>query len=349
MGKRNANMELLRILSMLMVTMLHALGKSGLLIPLEGSVPGNAWIAWIFEVLSIGAVNIFMLISGYYLIKSEFRWKRLAELIFQVLFYTLGAFVVFVIIGGLTEEEKDVYHILQYILPIHMDVYWFITSYVVIYALLPLIAAGVKGLTQKQLRNVILLLLVYESVIKSILPVALETDSKGYSPLWYLIVFLIGAYLRNYGFRILTCPWKGWVTYAAFSALGYAELVLLFQIHARTGRLGEIQQISTHYNHVFVLIASVGIFSAFVNAKEMGEGIGRVIRTISPYALGVYLFQENITLRYRWQDWFGLRGSLDQPVFIFLLKVFGAVLAMYFLGSIADLIRSLVFRIFQRK
>ena len=82
MGKRNANMELLRILSMLMVTMLHALGKSGLLIPLEGSVPGNAWIAWIFEVLSIGAVNIFMLISGYYLIKSEFRWKRLAELIF---------------------------------------------------------------------------------------------------------------------------------------------------------------------------------------------------------------------------------------------------------------------------
>ena len=162
--KRNANMELLRILSMLMVTMLHALGKSELLMPLEGEIPGNAWIAWALEALSIGAVNIFMLISGYFLVKAEFKLSRLLEIICQVCFYALGAFGIFYLLGLTTAGERDLYHLLHYIFPVHMNVYWFITSYVVIYALLPVLSTGIRGLEKKQLRNVILILLVYECV-----------------------------------------------------------------------------------------------------------------------------------------------------------------------------------------
>ena len=57
---RNANMELLRIISMIMVTMLHALAKSDLLPTFVMDVSFNGWIAWVLEVLSIGAVNIFI-------------------------------------------------------------------------------------------------------------------------------------------------------------------------------------------------------------------------------------------------------------------------------------------------
>ena len=78
--KRNANMDILRMISMMMVTMLHALTKSDLLPFMGDEVSANGWIAWTFEILSVPAVDIFMLISGYFLISSKFcyifiSWK----------------------------------------------------------------------------------------------------------------------------------------------------------------------------------------------------------------------------------------------------------------------------------
>ena len=178
---------------------------------------------------------------------------------------------------------------------------------------------------------------------KSVLPVALEADSKGYSPLWYLITFLMGAYFRLHGFRVLDKAWKGWIAYFAGSALIFLEVAVLYRIHESTDHLEEILKVSTHYNHLFVVLAAVGIFAAFVNAKPMAEGIGKVVCAISPYALGVYLFQENITLRYRWQKWFGLTEAMNDPAYLFVLRVFGAVLAIFVIGSAIDAARRLLF------
>ncbi|MCR4618522.1 MAG: acyltransferase family protein, partial [Lachnospiraceae bacterium] len=168
-------MELLRIISMIMVTMLHALAKSDLLPTFVMDVSFNGWVAWILEVLSIGAVNIFMLISGYFLVNSEFKLKRLIELIFQTFFYSAVPFVVFLASGKLDPEEKGIYQLLNNFLPIHMDTYWFITAYVVVYMLSPVITKGLKAVTKKQLITVIVCLLIYECVLKSILPFRLTT------------------------------------------------------------------------------------------------------------------------------------------------------------------------------
>ena len=74
--KRNANMELLRLLSMFMVVMLHAIGKSNLLNNPDVGINGNCIIAWILEAMSLCAVNVFILISGYFLIDSKFKLGR---------------------------------------------------------------------------------------------------------------------------------------------------------------------------------------------------------------------------------------------------------------------------------
>ena len=337
------------MLSMLMVTMLHAIGKSDLLLPMGEATSVNGWIAWTLEALSISAVNIFMLLSGYYLIHSEFKWKRLWEIVLQTIFYSLGAFLIYFAMGNLQSDETDVYHLLHYVFPVHMNLYWFITAYVVIYLLLPLISAGAKALTKEQLRGLIVALLIYECVFKSIFPVVFESDSKGYSVLWYVIAFLMGAYLRLHGFHFLTTSAKGWIAYFLGSLGVLLETWLLGTIIARTGHLGELERVSTNYNHLFVVIASVGIFAAFLHAKPMNEPLAKVVRAISPYALGVYLFQENLTLRYRWQDWFGLRGSTELSPLVFAIRLIGSVLAIYALGTAVDFVRSLLFSCIFRK
>ena len=337
-------MELLRMISMLMVTTLHALGKTDLLEAFGNSLSVNGWIAWTLEALSICAVNVFMLISGYFLIESRFQWKRLAEIVFQTVFYSAGVFAVFWLTGNLQSDEKDLYHALHGVLPIHMNLYWFITAYVGLYLLLPMITAGVKALSEKQLRIMIITLLTYECLFKSLLPVVLEEDSKGYSTFWFLIVFLVGAYFRLYGFHYLTKAVRGLIVYLLSCALMLAEAFALGMIHEKTGHGKEILEISFHYNHLFVLLAAVGIFALFLHARSIQGVAARVICMISPYALGVYLLQENLTLRYRWQDWFGLNGALKLPTLSFVGKIFVAVMLMFVFGICVDFLRSLLFR-----
>lgn len=343
-GKRNANMELLRIISMMMVTMLHALTKSELLLFMGNEIPANGWIAWVLEALSVSSVNIFMLISGYFLISSKFKIGRLVEIVFQTIFYSAGPFVLFLILGKFPLEDINVYKLLDYFLPIHMETYWFISAYVIIYLMLPLITSGVRAMSEKQLCGVILGLLVFECVIKSVLPVRLAMDKQGYSFLWYLILFLVGAQIRLYGFKILKTTWRGWFVYIISTVLILAEIFILSQVQLRTEQLKQLNTVSLDYNHILVFFSSVGIFAAFLNAKPLGEKVGKLVCLVSPYCLGVYLLQENLMMRYSWQDWFGLREVMERPVLVFIPQVLGAVFAMFVLGICVDVLRSVLFR-----
>ncbi len=343
-GKRNVNMDLLRMLSMVMVTMLHALTKSDLLPFMAGEVPVNGWIAWVLEVLSVSAVNIFMLISGYFLVTSKFKIGRLVEIVLQVIFYTVGSFVLFVLIGKYSLQDMNIYDLIHYFLPIHMETYWFISAYVIIYLLLPLIIAGVQAMTKKQLLSVIGGLLIFESVFKSVLPVRLVMDTRGYSFLWYLLLFLVGAHIRLYGFKLVKTAKCGWFVFLASTMLIFAEIFVLSQIQARTGRLKEMVTVSLEYNHILVFLAAIGLFAAFLYGKPLGEKFGRLVCRLSPYCLGVYLLQENLMMRYTWQDWFGLREAMEQPIPVFVLRVLGAVVVMFVLGICVDAIRWLLFR-----
>lgn len=343
--KRNGNIELLRLLSMLMVVFLHALGKGNLLVDLSKDGSVNAWISWILESLSICAVNVFMLISGYFLIKSEFKLKRLIELVLQVMFYALGTFLVCLVFKIETGNPKDVYNTLFSVFPVHMDLYWFITGYIVIYMLQPLIKAGVEKLSKKQFETMLILLLIYECAFKSVLPVRLEEDEFGYNILWLLIAFLIGAYFRMYGFRLLKNSWQGVLLYIVSSALVFIENTALQFVTGKTGRLSELEGVSTEYNHIFVVLAAVGLFAAFINAKEMKPSISKIVCALSPMALGVYLIHENWSFRYKWHEWLGIKDSLSLPTGAYLGRLFLSVLAVMAVGLAVDYLRIILFKV----
>jgi hypothetical protein len=96
-------------------------------------------------------------------------------------------------------------------------------------------------------------------------------------------------------------------------------------------------KISLEYNHVFVLLAAVGLFGLFLQGR--GEGIfGKIAGKQGPYVLGVYLLHENIGLRYGWQSWFG--AGRIQTVGQLLLGTVMAVLCIFVTGVIVEYMRS---------
>ena len=73
--------------------------------------------------------------------------------------------------------------------------------------------------------------------------------------------------------------------------------------------------------------------------------ISRLILKIAPATFGVYLFHEHLELRYRWPSWFGMGADAASasPLF-FVLHCLGAVLGIYVLGTVIDLLRARIFK-----
>ena len=131
---RKSNFELLRIVAMFMVLVLHA-DFVALGVPLRDDVmsyPVLSTLKVFMEALSIVAVNVFVLISGWFGIRPSLR--GIAKFLFQCLFFAIGAYVVMLICGNVELTLKGVADSLM----LTGASYWFIIAYLCLYLLLHL-------------------------------------------------------------------------------------------------------------------------------------------------------------------------------------------------------------------
>lgn len=344
--RRNANIELLRIISMMMVITLHGLDKGEALVSMFGE-SDTAVCAYILESLCIMAVNIYMLISGYFLVKCEFKSGRIIELMLQTLFYTFGVVMAMSVTGILEIGSMSRYEWIQIMFPFHMGQYWFVSSYIMMYLFAPIFTKAVLHMTRKQHGFIIILLLTYESVIKSVLPISMERDEKGYSAIWFMIVFLIAAYIRMYGIKILTKPLVSLALYFVSVVAIFVENYYLQYRYSLAESFSLIQGISYHYNHILVILAAIGLFTFFLYSKEISGVLAKVICFISPMSFGVYLAHEQIKIRKLWPEWLGIKDAVNSGWSTLLLRMIVAVLVVYIIGTVIDFIRIQIFRVFK--
>jgi peptidoglycan/LPS O-acetylase OafA/YrhL len=182
----------------------------------------------------------------------------------------------------------------------------------------------------------IILLLLFNCILKSVIPARLEMDAQGYDCLWYLCMFVIGLYISRFGAQITRAS-QGAALYIAGVALTFGELMLLHLVYVRTGSFGHIMKISIEYNHIFPLIASLGLFTMFININLKGK-ISDIILKLGPYTLGVYLLHENIAVRYEWQKWLG--AERINSVTALLLWTAAAVITVFAAGIAIDFVRA---------
>lgn len=345
---RQANLELLRCVAMMMVIVLHYLGKGNFLVGLkEGWLYPAESIAWLLESFCIVAVNVYMFISGYFLCTSSFKPSRLIQLWLQVWMYSMAVGLLGALTGVMEETAFDTHFLLTLIFPVAMNHYWFMTAYIILYLLLPFLGIAVQKMTRQQLQVAVLLLLFVFSLQKSILPVRLETDGLGYDCLWYICVFMAAAYVRRFGVPFLEKRGRGIALYGSCCMMIFFGTMILREVYLRTGRLERMILVCMDYNHILPFLAAVGLFSAFRRLKVSGKFASFVSKT-APHTLGVYLLHENLGLRYTWQNWLGAdkllgmlgRLGLRDSVFGLLLHVVLAVICVFTIGILVDMLRA---------
>lgn len=344
---RMINIELMRFVSMLLIVTAHYLGKGNLLPPLnDRELNWTAYLPWILEGFVILSINMYMMITGYFLVSSSFKVSRLIKTVLQVWFYSVTVGIVAGIFGFFPGDGLSGYYILELMFPISMNQYWFMTAYVFMYLFTPFIAIGARQLNKKQLLTVIILLLLAFCVIKSVTPGELETDLRGYDCIWYLCVCIIAAYIRLYGIPCIRSAKMGFLLCLAGAAAIFAETMALRLIYITTGKLESILTISYSFNHVFALIASVGAFVGFEKLRLGAGKLSSCLLGISPYILGVYLLHEHPAIRYRWQIWLGSKYA-ENGLWLLPWLVL-AVCVVFVAGIAADVLRSFLFGVLHR-
>lgn len=191
--ERNRSFEMLRIIAMIMIIFSHSSVHGNYI---QTNIPFyNQFFLQLIVLGNLG-VNIFMIISGYYMVESKFSIKKVIKLLFQVLFYSIGFYILLVSTNVIPFSYQE---LIKAFLPTIFGEYWFFTAYIILYILSPYINSFLKNLSQKQYKNFLLVFLVIWNFISLFVPNYLST-----SPLIDIFVFYsIGAYLKIHKNTIL--------------------------------------------------------------------------------------------------------------------------------------------------
>ena len=92
--ERSAGLDLLRSLCMLMVVILHLLGRGGVMAAAVPFTP-NYHLTWLWESAAYCAVDCYALLTGYLSVRSRFRPAPLLQLWLQVFCYSAGITALF--------------------------------------------------------------------------------------------------------------------------------------------------------------------------------------------------------------------------------------------------------------
>ena len=128
--KRQSNIELLRIIAMLLIISFHYVFHSGYVFE---QLNYNSFIVKTFYFFGELGVNIFFLITGYFLVTGKFSIKKFIKLILEVNFYYI---VSLILVPMINKEDINFLEIFKkYILelPTIFDKYWFFTVYILLY------------------------------------------------------------------------------------------------------------------------------------------------------------------------------------------------------------------------
>lgn len=201
---RDSNIELLRIFSICGVIVLHYNGGFALNSVAQGTV--NHYFLLLLEAAFICAVDLFVLISGYFLCTTNSRKATKAlELVVQVM--VIGV-LQYLLTCLLSRTMPGLSGLVGAAIPNS----YYVTLYLTLYLLSPYINIVLRRISDKQLGFLVamcaILFSVWPTVLDSVFlatgknyngmyPTTASGSQYGYSLLNFCLMYLIGAYLRR--------------------------------------------------------------------------------------------------------------------------------------------------------
>lgn len=281
-------------------------------------------------------VNLFVLISGYYLIHSTFKKKSFIRVWLISYFYSLTIYSVSAL-GGITQfNVKDLVKALFSSTSGYPN--WFVTAYLVMYLLFPFVNKLLLSLSKKQF-NVLLGLLTFISLLKTVF----HNPSVGISnndAIWLVVVYCFGAYIRLFE-RDIKQKNKGFYVKGLILTL-FLSISSVFAIDFMQNRV-KIGGTNTYDwfidgTSTFQLFSALFIFILFLYGSTYSN---KLVNKIASTTFAVYLIHANfLIVPWLWNN--VVHGTNFEDSYMVLLYGFFVSITIFAVCAIIDLIRQLV-------
>ncbi len=344
MKKRNAALELLRIIAMLMVIMLHYINKGQAFPNYEDAFKfgANGIVSYLYESLSYVAVNIYVMISGYFLVTSDFHFDKVFKIWFQVFFYSALIYAAVLCFGNPDPIYLSKFWALTAILPITAQHYWFASIYLFMFVLSPFMAVIARRLKKSQfLSLIVILMLLFSRVWRLVLPQSSPIDDRGYGILWFITLFFTSAYIRLHVKETASYKKYLWL-YLLFSLCNVLTAFGMGFISEKTGKYSQLIFSFYEYNAPFTILSTICLFLFFRNMQIKSEKLSGFIVRVGELTFGVYLIHEHFILRDLWVTLWNVPAQYTSalyPVFAIL-----NVILVFVIAALIDALRLLLFK-----
>lgn len=328
---------------MLLIVLLHIVGLGGI----TGGTPlfsVNHQVAWGIYLLANCGVDCFALISGYVGVTAKYKYSNIVLLWLRVVFYTLGITACFQLF---MPEKVSLMSWVHAVFPVYYEEYWYFSAYFVLFLFIPVLNLAIDRLSKKQIKVVLILMIMAFSVIPTLL-YKLPFNMRGGSTAWWLmVVYLIGGYIRKYDFGKSIKTYK--LVLLLFGCWAIMWLSCFVIDHVTMSRYGEVRYEDYLINNIspFVLTVAVCLLILFSRMRVNKTAI-KIISVFSPVAFSVYLIHIHPLVRDNiLSGFFKAFAGYSAPLLI--AAILGAAIAVYAGCTVIDWIRILLFRLIRIK
>lgn len=312
---RNSNIELLRLVLLLMVCIIHSTCNQLIIDTYGGGERENLnLLPFFFYILSRPAVDCFVLITGYFCISKQFpriiKFSDKKKVLIPAL-WCIPIIGIYIVIFHLNKGPLKAIAYTTYSLFAIRDLFdhlWYIIGYLWILFLAPFINKSVNTITQKEYKNLIIVasfVFVFLSSINDFFGIQViygytfnsYSEQKSYNIILFIILYLIGGYVCKYNIKTRAPFLKFLLISIIVAFFGYmyslkgGPIIILKQLFGYNP-MNELKLYEAFfkYNNIFIILMAYYLFMGFNQLKFRLTIINKFARhTYTAYLLHIVI------------------------------------------------------------
>lgn len=325
---RESNIELLRIVSMFFVLIVHACFQSNGIPSLSQFTvyETKTVLESALEILAIPAVNIFILISGFFRIKISV--SKIFYLIYIIVFWRFVLSLFFINFDSLSGIQ-----FLLMLIPGYQD--WFSATYLLLVIISPVVNKYIDNTSLRNLISYLLIFLLIETIMGWGLSIWTEYKD-GYSTLHFIFLYILG----NSIFKLYN---QGYINKykTSYLIISYLSIVVIELIGLLLGLLYLPESLSNAlirriiaYNSPFTIAMACIVLIIFLKFEFKSN----IINSLSKSSFSVYIIHQ-FPLVVPFYKLFFNKIYIESSSFLYIGILIGCCIIIYLTCFLGDQIR----------
>lgn len=329
--QRSSNIELLRIVAMLLIMFGHLNRENWGLPDMQTlrSFPLAGGLGVWFRMINLTGVDVFVLISGYFGIRP--RVNSVASLFFQGLFFSVGMYAFWLLTKQTTFSLGE---FSMHLKP--MKIYWFFGAYVWLMLIAPIFNRYIDTASKGEFRLFLFVYFFFSCGVEWWMSASAELH-RGYSVLSFVGLYLLARYIRLHGGRwCKLSPWYDLLIFVGSTLLSAVSALALVWGAGRTfeGDDPLIERLVS-YNSPLCILAALSLLLFFSKLKI---GHVRWINWLAASSFSVYLLHEEYITRSYYVHLLPSVGRLYSGI-VWGIALIVSVLGIYVAVTLIDQLR----------